>query len=664
MQRLTLLQFASLAAMLALAAPLCAQPTSRDTAFHIINLDALNSQGDDYAPFVTANDRWLYFTSNRSRSADVYRCTADGDSWSAPQLLPNDEINSPLDEGSLSAPVPRQKLLFSLSDDDLARLSFTDVAVLTASDRTHGLGDADIQAVVLDSNGSSLHDLRPLHELNSGDWDAQATLSPDGTYIVFASNREGGEGGMDLYGATRNPDGSFSAPVNLGPEINTSGNEVSPFLSPDGRTLFFSSTGHSGFGGADIFSSRRGVDGRWGPAKNLGSQINTKYNEVFFFFGDRSHCYFSSDRPGGKGGLDLYMGGPNIFVDAYSVIRVQLLDTTTGKNVAGRVAVKETSLSRTIGDVDALSGVASFQVLDGLDYSVAADAPGYDRPLPVTVRNVALNSTVDCLIKFGSPPPPPPLADIPPIVPPPPPPPPEPPLPPAPVIFTFDVAGKVVPFFVSGYYRLNTRISLAELRRRQNSDLRDQTYITDVNRDREAFVENDNFAAQVEHLLDDFVQRCQKTYFPGFVDYLKAKSPNDPKEYIQLTVYGFADPRPIIGAYTEQPVDFLDSAGNSVTVKSWEKLDNFKLAGLRAHYSVEYFDNLFRKGRARKVYTQLLQQNLVRWRAVSGSVDDLNALTSGEDLGTKRRIVVEMRLIKEGEDADGGKKIGRGVGTP
>jgi hypothetical protein len=110
-------------------------------------------------------------------------------------------------------------------------------------------------------------------------------------------------------------------------------------------------------------------------------------------------------------------------------------------------------------------------------------------------------------------------------------------------------------------------------------------------------------------------------------------------------VYGFADPRPIIGTYTEAAATFEDSTGQQVTVSRGEALDNFKLAGLRARYTVDYLDKLFRGAkRGGKEYQELVAKGLVRWHAVSGNVDSLG---DAEDLGTKRRIRMNFRIVRD-----------------
>ena len=139
---------------------------------------------------------------------------------------------------------------------------------------------------------------------------------------------------------------------------------------------------------------------------------------------------------------------------------------------------------------------------------------------------------------------------------------------------------------------------------------------------------------RVEGILGDFVSRCTSEYFPTF---LKVKKP---EEVLEITVHGYADPRPILGNYMEAPVTFLNPAGTEeITIATGEPLDNVKLAGLRAYYAVKYLDSEFRKRGGD--YPTMVEQGLIRWRAVSGSVDE----TSGSDLSEKRRIRVDFQRV-------------------
>ncbi len=140
----------------------------------------------------------------------------------------------------------------------------------------------------------------------TGSWESQPSVSANGDQLVFASNRAGGMGGLDLYLCKRTPDGSWSAPENLGSPINTSGGDKTPFLHSDSQTLYFSSDGHPGMGAYDLYFSK--FDGSvWSKPSNLGYPINTERDNVGLFVSlDGQTAYFSSKKPGAKGDYELY----------------------------------------------------------------------------------------------------------------------------------------------------------------------------------------------------------------------------------------------------------------------------------------------------------------------------------------------------------------------
>jgi outer membrane protein OmpA-like peptidoglycan-associated protein len=145
-------------------------------------------------------------------------------------------------------------------------------------------------------------------------WDSQPTIAADGLTLYFASDRPGGYGGIDLYVTYKDPrTGMWSIPKNLGPNINTSMDEKTPFMHSDSETLYFSSNGHAGFGGYDIFYSRKNEKGEWAEPENIGSPINGPTDDTGFFVSTdtRSGYFFSFDDPKvrgkGMGRYDLYM---------------------------------------------------------------------------------------------------------------------------------------------------------------------------------------------------------------------------------------------------------------------------------------------------------------------------------------------------------------------
>jgi outer membrane protein OmpA-like peptidoglycan-associated protein/tetratricopeptide (TPR) repeat protein len=138
-------------------------------------------------------------------------------------------------------------------------------------------------------------------------WESQPSITSDGKTLYFVSDREGGFGGYDIYKTEKDDQGEWGHPVNLGPKINTPGNEKSPFIHTDSQTLYFSSDGHMGLGGYDIFFAKLNEDGSWQDPVNIGYPINSYEDDVGFFVSTDGHYgYFASNKFEGVGGWDLY----------------------------------------------------------------------------------------------------------------------------------------------------------------------------------------------------------------------------------------------------------------------------------------------------------------------------------------------------------------------
>lgn len=140
-------------------------------------------------------------------------------------------------------------------------------------------------------------------------WESQPSVSNDGKDLYFISDRKGGYGGYDIY-VTHKLDSGWSVPENLGSNINSAGNEKSPFIHTDNQTLYFSSTGWPGVGGYDIFYSRKDINGKFSKPTNIGYPINSESDDVGFFVSTDGHYgYFASNdttRFKGPGGWDVY----------------------------------------------------------------------------------------------------------------------------------------------------------------------------------------------------------------------------------------------------------------------------------------------------------------------------------------------------------------------
>ncbi|MDQ6890855.1 MAG: OmpA family protein, partial [Bacteroidota bacterium] len=170
-----------------------------------------------------------------------------------------------------------------------------------------GLGSCDIYLSYLTKQGwSTPENLGP--NVNSEFWETSPSLSPDKKDLYFSSTATGGFGGSDIWVCHRNANGKWGPAQNLGSKINTSGDEGSPFIHADNQTLYFNSNGHPGYSEkSDLFVSHKQPDGTWSTPENLGYPINTIDDEgSLIVAADGKTAYYASERSDSKGGLDIY----------------------------------------------------------------------------------------------------------------------------------------------------------------------------------------------------------------------------------------------------------------------------------------------------------------------------------------------------------------------
>lgn len=248
----------------------------------------INSKYRDYFPALTADQEQLIFTRNIEGNEDFFISIKNAGQWTNPLPLSAKINTSKYNEGAQSI-TPDGRYLF-----------------FTGCNRPDGLGRCDIYVSHKEGNDWA----EPFNlgaPVNSIYWDSQPAISPDGSTLYFVSNRPGGLGGYDLWKSHLKDDGYWSEPENLGPEINTPYDEQTPFIHPDGQTLYFSSDGWPGFGNKDIFLSRMGSNGKWQHPENLGYPINTFGEETgLIVTPDSKSALFSSNLKGGYGDMDIY----------------------------------------------------------------------------------------------------------------------------------------------------------------------------------------------------------------------------------------------------------------------------------------------------------------------------------------------------------------------
>ncbi len=244
---------------------------------HVGSLESINSTGDDFAPAWNPYDSSIVFYSTRSGKSHCYQTDARFSSVREfTQIVPRTAQSSYL---SMSR---NGEAVFS----SFRQLDRQPVLNISASHRTNGVwSEADF-----------------VEALKSDNFSAHSSISPSGLTLVFSSEREGSVGGTDLWICTKSGS-DWNTPMNIGEHINSNLNEITPFLQSD-DTLFFASNGLGGSGGYDLFFCVR-VAGEWQPPVPL-SDINTAFDESDCCVLPNGEMLFSSNRPGSKGGLDLY----------------------------------------------------------------------------------------------------------------------------------------------------------------------------------------------------------------------------------------------------------------------------------------------------------------------------------------------------------------------
>lgn len=217
--------------------------------------------------------------------------------------------------------------------------------------------------------------------INTKFWESHATISPDGNRLYFSSNRKGGFGGLDIYVSEIDSAGNWGPAVNLGPVINTPYHEDTPFLTEDGRTLFFSSRGHYNMGGYDIFYSTLFENNEWSVPLNAGYPLNTTDDDLFFMpVGKGYQGYIARYDDSGFGEQDIFR--VEIFSDDHprkfmirGITRIQDLRSDIAESI--RVTVRDINDPNMaiVVYTDPATGKYEFEVKHG-DYEITFDADG------------------------------------------------------------------------------------------------------------------------------------------------------------------------------------------------------------------------------------------------------------------------------------------------
>lgn len=567
-------------------------------------LDAVNSNEDDFAP-VVVSDGSLIFTSNRAGDGRGVRIDAKSKFGEAMYAARKDN-------GAWMHPQP-MNIGGSANKGTMVEMSQGDQIIFGASYLQPTLGGTDIYVIRKSVGQWSSPEL--MRELSSKWWDAHPAISSDGRMIVFSSDREEKNPDADTQGqnlpvlwiSTRDDQGQWSSPVKLPSPINSGKGEISPFISHDGFLYFATRRFDQGF---DIVRSRL-VNDIWSEPERLGEPINSAHDDVFpFVQNDRTTMLFASDRPGGKGGLDLYA--------ASLPYRITLEGTITLRDDGGdrpapssKMTLTDLSTNETrVVEADA-SGQYRTELRPERTYRLSPGGAECYRGEQATELKVSVPISFDTthvrnfLLERAAFP-------------------------------TFQLGRYNIPFFVTGYYHPNTRANLDNLERRINSgelrvgpggntpyiDLGDEDYRS--------------YASRIEAIFDTVFTSITNQILPSFNSCALAT------EKLKIEVRGFVDPRGLAyGSYIDKTVDTDNMRIEKGSAMSGQE-GNRKLAELRAYYTAEMIDaELSSRSQA---YRDLKAQGRILLSPKGVGID---VETAGEKLQdpAKRRIDIKLVII-------------------
>ncbi len=332
----------------------------------------VNSLYPDYYPFVPIDESYLVFNSRRDDGsvekpngeylANIYRSKVDG--------------------GEFQDAKPLKAINSKDGNEEVVGLSAEgELAVLYMDDGTYGKGD--LYLCEMTDKGRPKDPQRLPDVINSKNGvEIAGSITPSKDAIYFASTREGGEGGVDLYVSRKLPNGEWSPARNLGPAINTPMDEDFPNISPDGETLYFSSKGHTSMGGYDIFKAQWDpIKKRWSNVSNVGYPINTPQDNMNLRVSKSGKFgYISAIREKGPGNLDIFRVDFESVEPRYTVIKGVMSSSDTSKALENsRLSVVDLESGGLFGNYVPNRETKRYVIiLPPGEYHLTAEAPGFE----------------------------------------------------------------------------------------------------------------------------------------------------------------------------------------------------------------------------------------------------------------------------------------------
>jgi tetratricopeptide (TPR) repeat protein len=311
--------------------------------------ETINNKNANFNAVISGDGRTMAYTTLGSKGYDVYVVKKKGDVWDKPRRITDDIRGSFLKTTSISY--------------DGSWLYFVDDFAPVANIYDSFFEEGWVKAKKLGK------------PINSKFNDTHAAISPDGKTLYFTSDRPGGQGGLDIYKSSLDEKkGKWGEPVNLGSQINTEYNENTPFVSPDGKYLFFSSEGHKSIGGYDIYYVD--LNGAGSPV-NLGYPINNSDDNLFYFPETLTRGYMARVEEGNIGPLDLYQ--IQIVPTVNLVAKLTTTDNSTISNLSSaKIKITESENSQQVAELTPERGSSSVsKTLQHGIYRIEAKVDGF-----------------------------------------------------------------------------------------------------------------------------------------------------------------------------------------------------------------------------------------------------------------------------------------------
>ncbi|HEX7413457.1 MAG TPA: hypothetical protein VF411_05375, partial [Bacteroidia bacterium] len=313
-----------------------AEQVSKGTIANISNINPpINTEASEYAPVLPGNEGFMVYAYRGTKSKGGKQ-TFPGKPNEKGDYFEDVYVSQKKDSSKWSAPQSISPLINSTGNDAPLCLSHDGQKLYIY--RNVGLGGGDIFVSYL--KGTEWSNPEKMKGINSNFWEGSICFSPDEKLVYFSSERPNGLGGRDIWFAQRLPDGSYGSIKNLGTTVNTSFDEDAPFITADGKTMFFSSTGHNSTGGYDIFRSDL-KNGKWGTPYNIGKPVNTNQDDKYYWVSaDGQRGYYSSERKGGLGQQDIYLVEPGMFGKPSALIILSGVVYADDKPVEAQIKIK------------------------------------------------------------------------------------------------------------------------------------------------------------------------------------------------------------------------------------------------------------------------------------------------------------------------------------